>query len=64
MNDLAALRDVLLPATDAGVLLQLSIVMAAGPGALWAVRRDADLRLFVAGMWIMVIAAMGLRALH
>lgn len=64
MHTLAALRNLLLPTTDAGVKIQLAIVMVTGSLLLWALRRDRDLRIFVVGVWICSIAFMGLRSLH
>ena len=56
--------DVLLPATDAGVALQLVVVLAAGFTGLVATRRHRDLRLLVIGATLLLVALMALRAVH
>jgi hypothetical protein len=56
--------DLLVPATDAGVALQLGIVAAAGVIGLIATRRNRDLRLLVVGATVLLVAVMALRAVH
>lgn len=53
----------LLPRTDAGVLVQVVALAVAGP---WAIRRvrHRDLRMFVAGLWVLVLALVALRTVH
>lgn len=58
------MRDVLLPATDAGALAQ-----AIGAGILYgaafvATRRDGELLLFVTGLAFVTFAWFGVRTLH
>lgn len=60
----AALIDVLLPRTDLGVMLQLSVVITVGGLALFVTRRHHDWRLVVVGVLVLVLAGFGLRALH
>lgn len=57
-------EELLLPRTDRGVLVQLSVLCVVFGGALWASRRHADLRLVVIGVGLVVVALAGLRAAH
>jgi hypothetical protein len=54
----------LLPATDAGVLAQALGALAVFATALWFVRRNRDLVLFVVGLATMTAGLLGLRMLH
>ncbi|MEX1004551.1 MAG: hypothetical protein WD990_11530 [Acidimicrobiia bacterium] len=56
--------DLLLPATDAGVLAQLIGVIGAGLFGLALTRRHPDRRLLVAGATLVVLAFMAVRTLH
>ncbi|MGI8795455.1 MAG: hypothetical protein ACR2IR_02515 [Acidimicrobiia bacterium] len=56
--------DVLLPRTDAAVLVQALVVFPALGAALVAVRRDREWRLLVIGVLTMTAAWFGLRSLH
>jgi uncharacterized membrane protein YfcA len=57
------MMDWLLPATDAGVAAQATIVVVFWVGALLATRRrDPDIRIFVAGFGFFVLAVMAVRA--
>lgn len=58
------MTDLLLPRTDAGVLLQAAIVFSVLVGALVALRHDRDGRLLVAGLIVVATALFGLRAVH
>jgi hypothetical protein len=58
------LRDLLLPRTDAGVLVQALVVVVLTVVALVGVRREPALRLLVLGVATMIAAGFGLRALH
>ena len=58
------MMDLLLPTTDAGVILQLAVVTVVAALVLWRIRRNPDARLFVIGLWVLSIGAMGVRALH
>ena len=56
--------DVLLPATDAGAIAQAVAVVVVWAGALWALRNRPDSRLLTFGAGLVVLAFMGVRALH
>ncbi len=58
------LRDLLLPATDAGVAMQLAIVLIAGTTLGFVARRRSEQRLLVIGATLLLVAAIGARALH
>jgi hypothetical protein len=56
--------DVLLPATDAGVIAQVVVVIVVWAGALWTLRNRPDSRLLTFGAGLLVLAFIGVRALH
>ena len=56
--------DILLPRTDAGVFVQLAIATVLFAGLTWRLWANRDARVFVAGLWIVTIGLMGVRALH
>lgn len=56
--------DVLLPATDAGVLVQVITVLILGAIALRAAWRHAEWRIFVIGAWVLLLSLLGIRAVH
>jgi hypothetical protein len=56
--------DLLLPRTDGGVLVQLVLVTVTFASLMWIARRHREMRIFVAGGWIMTYALMALRAVH
>ena len=56
--------DLLLPATDAGVLTQLVLVVIVASVALVITRRNRDVRLAVVGLTVLTVSLMGLRAVH
>lgn len=56
--------DLLLPSTDGGVIAQLVVVVALWLGGLWALRNRPDARLLLAGGGLVVLALIGVRALH
>ena len=58
------MRDLLLPGTDAGVLVQVVLVAAITAAVLWRVRADPDARWLVAGVGLVVLGLLGVRALH
>ncbi len=60
----AWMRDLLLPATDAGVVTQLFLVLALWLIALWSLRNRPDSRLLVTGAGLVILGLIGLRALH
>ncbi len=56
--------DVLLPATDAGVLVQVMTVLIVGAIALRAAWRHVEWRIFVIGAWVLLLSLLGVRAVH
>lgn len=56
--------DFLLPATDRGVYAQAIGALVIFGLALWFVRRNRDLVLFVVGLATLTAGLMGLRTLH
>ncbi|MGE0141125.1 MAG: hypothetical protein AB7R77_25260 [Ilumatobacteraceae bacterium] len=58
------MRDVLLPATDRMVAIQLVVVLVVGVVATWFVRRERALVELVVGVTFVVLGLMGVRALH
>ena len=58
------MRDLLLPATDAGVVAQLVGVVILWLAAVIALRNQAEWRLVVIGAGPIALALIGVRALH
>lgn len=58
------MKDLLLPRTDAGVLVQAVIATLVYVGGFVVVRRHRELRTFVLGLATVTAAGFGLRALH
>ncbi len=58
------MTDLLLPRTDAGVLVQIIVVTAVFALATIAMRRNRDVRILMIGMWVATYGFMGVRALH
>ncbi|MDE0804273.1 MAG: hypothetical protein OSA99_13245 [Acidimicrobiales bacterium] len=56
--------DLLLPRTDAGAAVQAAVAFVVFVGALLAVRRNPDLRLFVYGLGTITAAWFALRTVH
>lgn len=56
--------DLLLPRTDAGVAVQVGLVIVAGSLGLYLSRHRPDARLLVVGATLALLALMGVRALH
>lgn len=56
--------ELLLPGTDRGVALEAAIAAVVLLVAMVLVRRDRDLRVFVAGLGVLTAAWFGVRALH
>jgi len=56
--------DLLLPRTDAGVLVQLVVVAIAWIAGYRRVRNDPDARLLMVGVGVVLLAFFGVRALH
>lgn len=60
----SAVRDLVLPTTDAGVLAQVIVITLVFALLSWLTRRHAEGRLLVLGLWLTTYGAIGLRALH
>lgn len=58
------MRELLLPETDAGVLVQVVVALAVIVAVLWRVRGDRDATWLVAGVGLVVLGLLGVRALH
>ena len=58
------LMDLLLPATDGGVAIQLLIVVLIFAIALWRSWNSPEARLVVIGAGMVALGLMGFRALH
>jgi hypothetical protein len=58
------LRDLLYPATDAGVRAQVIIVLVVTVATLVLVRRERSLVLLTLGVAFVVLGFFGVRALH
>ncbi len=58
------MRDFLLPATDAGVLVQLGGVVILWLAAVIALRNQAEWRLVAIGAGLVALGLIGVRALH
>ncbi len=58
------LRNILLPGTDAGVVMQLGTVAVVWIGILWLTRDRREVRLVVVGAGLVLIGLIGVRALH
>ena len=58
------IRDMLLPETDAGVAVQLALVIAAWGLGFWLVRRRSEFRLVVLGIGLVTLGFIGVRAIH
>lgn len=59
-----SLADLLLPATDAGVMVQAVVVLLGGSTAAVLLRRRPDARLLAVGLTVALVGAMTVRALH
>lgn len=58
------LIDLLLPATDAGVLAQLVLAALVGVWAIWKFWRVPEWRLVAIGATLVALGLIGVRALH
>lgn len=56
--------DLILPRTDAGVLVQVVTVFPALIALLFAVRRQRELRTFVFGVTVLTAGLFALRTVH
>ncbi len=56
--------DLLLPRTDAGVLVQIIVVTVVFTLATITMRRNRDVRILMIGMWVATYGFMGVRAIH
>jgi hypothetical protein len=58
------IRDLLLPATDGGVVVQLLVVLLIWAAAVFAMRHQAEWRMVAIGGGLIAVALIGVRALH
>lgn len=58
------IEDLLLPSTDAGVYAQVALVAVGYLVALWFVRRNRELVVFVSGLAVFLAGLMALRTVH
>ena len=56
--------DILLPATDAGVVIQIVVVVSFTIAGLVLARSNRDLRIFTLGVGILFLALIAVRAVH
>lgn len=56
--------SVLFPTTDAGVVAQAAAIVLVAALGLWLARASTDASWFIAGLLVMSLALLGLRALH
>ena len=56
--------DILLPRTDAGVVLQLLAIVVVLVISLWRFWSITELRLVVLGLGLVILGLLGIRALH
>ena len=59
-----SLLDLLLPRTDAGVLVQFIAAGLVYPPLIWFGRRNRDIMLFFIGLCVFTFAIFGLRMVH
>ncbi|CAN5897946.1 hypothetical protein BH23ACT5_BH23ACT5_16020 [soil metagenome] len=59
-----ALREILLPTTNGGVLIQTIGVLVVGGMAMVWLRHSADARLVAIGATLLGLGLIGIRALH
>ena len=58
------MRSLLLPTTDAGVVLQVALVAVVTGLLVWRLRRDRDVTRLVVGVALLLLGAIAVRALH
>ena len=56
--------DFLLPRNDTAVLIQFAVAGLLGAAAIWRTWSDPDRRIFAIGATVLVIALLGVRAVH
>lgn len=56
--------DLLLPSSDQAALVQAIVVLLLGGLAVLALRRRSEARIFAIGATILLLAIMGVRAIH
>ena len=56
--------DILLPVTDAGVVIQIVVVVAFTISGLLLARSNRGLRIFIVGVGILLLALIAVRAVH
>lgn len=58
------LRDIFLPSTDAGALVQLLVFVCLWVPAVAVARKNREVMVFVIGVGVMVLAWFALRTVH
>ena len=58
------MKDLILPRTDAGVAVQLVVLVLAYLGAVALLRRQRDWLLLATGVAVLTLGFFGVRALH
>lgn len=61
---LTVAMDLLLPRTDAGVIVQAMVFVVVLAGAFVAVRHEPEYRLLIIGVGVLGLAFFALRSLH
>ena len=56
--------DLLLPSDDGLVVAEVVLVLIGGAAAMFFSRHRPDTRLFVGGVWVLILAVLALRAVH
>lgn len=64
VGSVGGVLEILLPRTDAGVAVQIAVVMLVGTVALRIAWRHAEWRIFVLGGWLLSLSLLGVRAVH
>ena len=58
------MKNILLPGSDRTALIQVIVVLAVWGAALWSARRERAVLQLVAGLGLVLLAAMAMRTLH
>lgn len=58
------MRGLLLPTTDAGVAIQVAVLVGLTGVLVWRLRADRDVARLVVGLGLLTMGAVALRALH
>ncbi len=56
--------DLLVPSSDRAVLMQIIVLLLVGGLAVFALRRHREARIFAIGVTVLLLAVMGVRAIH